>query len=108
MIRIRKKIRIRIQEAKKHINPRDPDPNLDPIPQQCFYLSMVSLQNFLSCFNSAETTEYIWTRGPEVMKLENKKTERHWVWKIRGPAVTTTTTKIHFKKLTEEPQDKKR
>ena len=60
---------------------------------------------FLSCFNSAATTEYSWTRGPEVMKLENKKTERHWVWKIRGPKVTTTTTKIHYNKSTEEPQD---
>jgi len=39
------------------------------------------------------------------MKLENKKTERHWVWKIRGPEVTTTTTKIHYNKSTEEPQD---
>ncbi len=31
-----RRIRIRIQEAQKHVVPVDPDPDSDPDPQHCF------------------------------------------------------------------------
>jgi len=65
MIRIRNKILIQIQEAKKHKNPRDQDPDLNPDPQQCFYLFMVILQNFLVVLIQQKLQS---TVGPEALK----------------------------------------
>ncbi len=73
MIRIRNQIQIRIQEAKKHINPGDPDPDLDPDSQQCFYLSMVILKNFLVVLIQQKLQS---TVGPEALKSWNLKIRR--------------------------------
>jgi hypothetical protein len=51
-----RRIRIRILEAQKHVDPVDPDPDSDPDPQHCFFgflmVIVTPLKIFIALFHS--------------------------------------------------------